>query len=119
MAISINLFFAALLTILLPTIQDKFEIPGTLGFFAGLNFIAFILIFFLVAETRGLSLERLDRVYDNPLSMIATYQLHLNLPYLFKKYILRQRLAPKDKPQSYDTYAMEAFDQRERRRSSS
>lgn len=39
---------------------------GTLGFFAGLNIVAFVLIFLFVEETEQLTLEELDKVFDNP-----------------------------------------------------
>jgi hypothetical protein len=48
---------------------------GTLGFFAGLNIVAFVLIFFFVEETKQLTLEELDQVFDNPKSQFATYQV--------------------------------------------
>ncbi|KAH7024090.1 hypothetical protein EDB80DRAFT_699202 [Ilyonectria destructans] len=105
-AISINLLFAGLLTILLPTINKTFKITGTLGSFAGLNVVAFILIYFLVEETKRLTLEELDDVYDNPKSMFAGYQLKRKLPYYFNRYVLFRREG-NEELESYETYAME------------
>ncbi|KPM41126.1 hypothetical protein AK830_g5433 [Neonectria ditissima] len=104
-AISINLLFAGLLTILLPTINTSFKTPGTLGFFSGLNIIAFILVYFLVEETKQLTLEELDLVYDNPKSMFAGYQLKYNMPYYFKRCFHRKDNV--EEPQTYESYAMQ------------
>ncbi|KAL4729680.1 hypothetical protein ACLX1H_004102 [Fusarium chlamydosporum] len=104
-AISINLFFAGLLTILLPRINALFKMAGTLGFFAGLNIVAFILIFFLVEETKQLTLEELDQVFDNPKSQFVTYQITNRIPFVSKKYLLWRRDA--ERPQAYDEWALE------------
>ncbi|CAG7559720.1 unnamed protein product [Fusarium equiseti] len=104
-AISINLFFAGLLTILLPRINVVFKMAGTLGFFAGLNIVAFVLIFFSVEETKQLTLEELDQVFDNPKSQFATYQVTKRLPFISKKYLLWRKDA--ERPQAYDEWALE------------
>ncbi|RFN46482.1 hypothetical protein FIE12Z_9270 [Fusarium flagelliforme] len=104
-AISINLFFAGLLTILLPRINVVFKMAGTLGFFAGLNIVAFVLIFFFVEETKQLTLEELDQVFDNPKSQFATYQVTKRLPFISKKYLLWRKDA--ERPQAYDEWALE------------
>ncbi|KAF4958512.1 hypothetical protein FSARC_11013 [Fusarium sarcochroum] len=104
-AISINLFFAGLLTILLPRINAVFEMAGTLGFFAGLNIVAFVLIFFFVEETKQLTLEELDQVFDNPKSRFAHYQLAKRLPFISKKYLLWRK--DTERPVEYDEWALE------------
>ncbi|KAF5709948.1 myo-inositol transport ITR1 [Fusarium mundagurra] len=104
-AISINLFFAGLLTILLPRINAVFEMAGTLGFFAGLNIVAFVLIFFFVEETKQLTLEELDTVFNNPKSRFAHYQLTKRLPFLSKRYLLWRKDA--ERPLAYDEWAVE------------
>ncbi|KAF9766193.1 hypothetical protein IL306_001439 [Fusarium sp. DS 682] len=104
-AISINLFFAGLLTILLPRINAVFEMAGTLGFFAGLNIVAFVLIFFFVEETKQLTLEELDQVFNNPKSRFAHYQLTKRLPFLSKRYLLWRKDV--ERPLAYDEWAME------------
>ncbi|RGP79065.1 hypothetical protein FLONG3_2971 [Fusarium longipes] len=103
-AISINLFFAGLLTILLPRINAQFKMAGTLGFFAGLNVVAFVLIFFFVEETKQLTLEELDQVFDNPKGQFVNYQITNRLPFLSKKYLLWRDA---ERPQAYDEWALE------------
>lgn len=64
-----------MLTILLPSIDKNLKTAGTLGLFAGLNIVAFILIFFLVQETKELSLEDLDHLFDIPMKEFASERL--------------------------------------------
>ncbi|EXM21162.1 Sugar/inositol transporter [Fusarium oxysporum f. sp. vasinfectum] len=104
-AISINLFFAGLLTIILPRINAVFEMAGTLGFFAGLNIVAFVLIFVFVEETKQLTLEELDTVFNNPKSRFAHYQVTKRLPFLSKRYLLWKKDA--ERPLAYDEWAVE------------
>ncbi|KAJ0296669.1 hypothetical protein COL516b_011369 [Colletotrichum fioriniae] len=67
-AISVNLFFAGILTIVFPAVNDALKLYGTLALFAGLNLVAFALVFLLVEETK---------------------QLREHLPYLIKRYLMR------------------------------
>ncbi|KAM0550608.1 hypothetical protein ACHAPJ_008866 [Fusarium lateritium] len=99
------IFIYRLLTILLPRINAVFEMAGTLGFFAGLNIVAFVLIFFFVEETKQLTLEELDQVFDNPKSRFAHYQLAKRLPFISKKYLLWRKDA--ERPVAYDEWALE------------
>ena len=75
---------------------------GVLGFFAGMNAVAFILVFFLVEETRWVNLETLDTVFEHPKREFAHYQLTKQVPYLVKKYLLFQKNV--EKPDDYDQY---------------
>jgi hypothetical protein len=77
---------------------------GTLGFFAGLNVVAFVLIFFFVEETKQLTLEELDQVFDNPKGQFVNYQITRRLPFLSKKYLLWRDA---ERPQAYDEWALE------------
>ncbi|RSM06022.1 hypothetical protein CEP52_005957 [Fusarium oligoseptatum] len=99
-AISINLLFAGILTILIPSINREFKIEGTLGFFAGMNVIAFILVWLFVEETKRLPLEELEKVYDNPKFDFAKYQLSERLPYHMKR--LLSCFGGVEEPKSYD-----------------
>jgi hypothetical protein len=90
-AIATNLFFAGVLTIVVPSIKTAFSIPGTLGFFSGMNIIAFILVFLLVEETRRLTLEDLEMVYSVSKTRFIRFQLYEWLPYLVKRYVFRRK----------------------------
>ena len=102
MAISVNLFFAGILTIVLPAMRSGITVRGLLGFFAGMNVIAFVLVYLLVEETRRVSLEDLDAIYGRPKSEFIRYQLRKHLPWVMRRIFLFQRHAPK--PERYDEY---------------
>lgn len=59
-AIGVNLFFAGILSLVIPFMLKSFRPSGTMAFFTGTNFLALILVFFLVEETTELSLEALN-----------------------------------------------------------
>ncbi|KAL8704120.1 MAG: hypothetical protein Q9201_002704 [Fulgogasparrea decipioides] len=62
LAVSINLFWAAVLTVVFPKLSDALTPTGAIGFFAGLNVIAFLMIFLWVPETKQRTLEELDYI---------------------------------------------------------
>lgn len=99
-AISINLLFAGILTILIPSINREFRIEGTLGFFAGMNVVAFVLVYLFVEETKRLPLEELEKVYDSPKLDFARHQLFKRLPYHIK--LLLSCFGDVEEPESFD-----------------
>lgn len=60
------------------------------GFYAGLNLIAFFMIFCFVRETKQLTLEEIDQVFSVPTSTFIKYEATVTVPWLFKHYILRK-----------------------------
>ncbi|KAF5643157.1 myo-inositol transport ITR1 [Fusarium sp. NRRL 52700] len=104
-AITMNLFFAGLLSILLPKIYDAFHARGTLGVFSVLNVIAFILVLFLIEETSSRSLEDLEKVYERRKIQLMMWVWHEQLPYFIQKWILWRRNV--DEPVPYDSYGEE------------
>ncbi|KAF5600443.1 myo-inositol transport ITR1 [Fusarium pseudoanthophilum] len=101
-AITMNLFFAGLLSILLPEMYHAFHARGTLGVFSVLNVIAFILVLFLIEETSSRSLEDLEKVYDRQKIELVMWVWHEQLPYFIQKWILWRRNV--DYPVPYDSY---------------
>lgn len=67
-----------------------------LGIFSGLNLAAFILVFFLVEETKQHSLEELDLIFEVPKSKFIRFQLLEYLPWWLSRYVLGERY-PKPK----------------------
>ncbi|KAJ5736958.1 uncharacterized protein N7483_002083 [Penicillium malachiteum] len=63
----------------------------TFGFYAGLNLISFIAIFFVVPETMQRTLEELDYTFGVPIHRHARYQIGTWLPWFIRRYILFQR----------------------------
>lgn len=68
-----------------------FTPQGAFAFYAGLNIIALVLIFFFVPETKQRSLEELDYVFGVPTRTHAKYQLTEVLPWWVRRYILLRR----------------------------
>ena len=66
---------------------------GAFCFYAGLNVIAFVLIFFFVPETAGRTLEELDAVFAVSTMTHARYQLKESLPYFIKRWVKRDKSA--------------------------
>jgi sugar porter (SP) family MFS transporter len=90
-AVATNLFWASVLSITFPRMVGAMTNPGAFGFYAGLNVIAFIMIFFLLPETKQRTLEELDYVFAVPTSRHAGYQLNTFLPYWIKRYVLLRK----------------------------
>lgn len=61
------------------------------GFYAGLNVLAFVVIFFIVPETMRKTLEELDFVFAVPTRKHAAYQLNVWLPWICKRWLLWRR----------------------------
>lgn len=73
--------------------------PGTLGLFAGLNLVAFVLVFLLVEETKRRSLEDLDLVFAVPKRAFIRYQVFEYLPWFWRRYARGRR--DEEKPSLY------------------
>jgi hypothetical protein len=69
----------------------------TVGFYAGLNLIAWGMIFCFVRETKQLTLEEIDQVFSVPTSQFISHETKVFLPYFFKRHILRKNI-PKPPP---------------------
>lgn len=97
-AVSTNLFWAAILSITFPLMLRRLEVIGAFGFYAGLNILAFCLIFLFVPETKQRTLEELDYIFAVPSHLFTRYQLTKTLPYTFRRWFLFQRNTPKPEP---------------------
>lgn len=65
---------------------------GAFGFYAGLNLIAWFMIFAFVRETKQLTLEELDQVFSVPTKSFLKYESTVWLPYFIKRHIFRQKI---------------------------
>lgn len=90
-AVATCFFWAAVLTITFPFILQSFTAPGAFGFYAGLNVVAFVMIFLFVPETKQRTLEELDYIFAVPTRTFAKYQVFTVLPHWFRTTILRQK----------------------------
>ena len=94
-AVCINNTFAGVLSITFPRMAQVMTRPGAFGFYAGLNLIAWGMIFCFVRETKQLTLEELDQVYSVPTRQFIGYESKVWLPWFIKRYIfLRKVPAP-------------------------
>ncbi|KAF4554468.1 Hexose transporter-like protein [Elsinoe fawcettii] len=87
-AVATCLFWAAVLSISFPAILAAFGEVGAFGFYAGLNIVALVMIFFFVPETKQRTLEELDYIFGVPGSQFIKYQTTKALPWWFNKWVL-------------------------------
>ena len=109
-AVFTNMFGLALLTLFVPILTIYIGHAGLLGIFAGLNVLAFILVFFFVRETAGagmartpgsltfLNLEELGYVFGVPTATYVNYQIREMVPWAWRYYVLRDLARPEPKP---------------------
>jgi len=90
-AVATNNFWASVLSLTLPRMLRAFTSQGTFGFYAGLNFIAFWMVFLWLPETKQRTLEELDYVFAVPTRTHMKYQAGQVGPYWFKTYVLRRK----------------------------
>ncbi|KAK4497808.1 hypothetical protein PRZ48_010462 [Zasmidium cellare] len=100
-AVATNNFWGSIVALTLPRILAAFTPAGTFGFYAGLNTLALVLIFLFVPETKQRSLEELEYVFEVSTRRHASFQIREQLPWWFRKWILRQQDTPE--PQLYKT----------------
>jgi len=96
-AVATCLGWAAVLSITFPRMVGALTITGAFGFYAALNVTAFVMIFFLVPETKQRTLEELDQIFSVPTRVFIRYQLTQALPYFLKRWVLFRsdaKLAP-------------------------
>ncbi|CEL07196.1 Putative Galactose-proton symport [Aspergillus calidoustus] len=92
-AVATCLGWAAVLGITFPRMLHAMTPTGAFGFYAGLNVIALVMIFFWVPETKQRTLEELDYIFAVPTRTHMRYQLRQVLPWWIKRYVLFQKNA--------------------------
>ncbi|CZT08529.1 related to myo-inositol transport protein ITR1 [Rhynchosporium agropyri] len=97
-AVCINNTFAGILSLTFPRMNHVMTPTGAFGFYAGLNLIAWFMIFAFVRETKQLTLEEIDQVFSLPTSKFLGYELKVQLPYFLKTTILRKKGLAKPPP---------------------
>jgi len=90
-AVATNLFWAAVLGITLPRMLNAMGIVGAFSFYAGLNVLAFCMIFLWVPETKQRTLEELDYVFAVPTRKHMHYQITKALPWWVSRYIFMRK----------------------------
>lgn len=82
-------FFNFVLSLTWPSLLKAFKPQGAFGWYAAWNMIGFFLVLWLLPETKGLTLEELDRVFDVTTTRHAAYQTQ-NLWIKIQKYVMRR-----------------------------
>lgn len=96
-AVCINNTFAGVLSLTFPRMVSVMTQTGAFGFYAGLNLIAWFMIFCFVRETKQLTLEELDQVFSVPTKQYLHYEITQSVPYFINKTVLRRNV-PKPPP---------------------
>ncbi|KAI5269337.1 hypothetical protein E4T47_07141 [Aureobasidium subglaciale] len=97
-AVCINNTFAGILSLTYPAMERAMTSTGAFGFYAGLNLIAWFMIFAFVRETKQLTLEEIDQVFSVPTKTFLNYEMTTWLPYFLKRHVMFQKSTPKPAP---------------------
>ncbi|SCV01520.1 LANO_0F12200g1_1 [Lachancea nothofagi CBS 11611] len=89
--------FNFILSLTWPRMLNALHPQGAFGFYAGWNVIGWFLVYFLMPETKQLTLEELDEVFDVPLRKRVAFQFTQLWPD-FQEYILRRKNVPRQPP---------------------
>jgi len=102
--------FNFILSLTWPALVDAFGPQGAFGWYAAWNFFGWIYCYFLLPETKSLTLEELDTVFDVGNRDFSSYYTQ-KLPWYFKTKIMRQNIAPM--PPLYQLYDESPLGERE------
>ncbi|KAK6437479.1 hypothetical protein LTR95_006331 [Oleoguttula sp. CCFEE 5521] len=97
-AIFINNTFAGILSLTFPRMTEVMTPTGAFGFYAGLNLIAWFMIFCFVRETKQLTLEEIDQVFNIPTKTFLAYETKQWLPWFIKRYVFFNKSAERPAP---------------------
>jgi sugar porter (SP) family MFS transporter len=85
--------FNFILSLTWPALEATFTPTGAFCWYAGWNFFGFVYAYFLLPETKALTLEELDTVFDVGNRQFSAYYRR-KLPWYFQKHILRKDVEP-------------------------
>ena len=93
-AVATCLFWAAVLSITFPRMLAVMTPTGAFGFYAGLNIIAFCLLFLFLPETKQRTLEELDYIFAISTRRFMKHQCGTVLPWWIKTWVFRRKIGP-------------------------
>lgn len=107
-SVAVNLLGAGVLVLIFPFLLDSIGNTGALSIFAGLNVIAFFLVYLFVPETKGRTLEELRYTFDLPTRLHVRYrasyvQAHFRRNWW--RYLTRTKIADEDVPIAFYEWA--------------
>ncbi|GMG19303.1 unnamed protein product [Ambrosiozyma monospora] len=86
-------FFNFILSLTWPSLVKRFKPQGAFGWYAAWNMIGFFMVLWLLPETKGLTLEELDDVFDVPAAQHASYQSKKIINDI-QRVVFRKKIAP-------------------------
>ncbi|KAJ4348890.1 hypothetical protein N0V95_005069 [Ascochyta clinopodiicola] len=92
-AVATCLFWAAVLSITFPLMLYALTPVGAICFYAGLNMVAFCMIFLWLPETKQRTLEELDYIFGVPTRKFIAYNFRVALPWWWKRWVLFDKSA--------------------------
>lgn len=91
-AVAWNNAWGSILGLTFPPMLRALKPQGAFGFYAGMNALAFCMIYLTVPETKQLTLEELDQVFSVPSKKFQKYQVGTVLPWWFNRYVLFKKV---------------------------
>jgi sugar porter (SP) family MFS transporter len=85
--------FNFILSLTWPALRDAFTPTGAFCWYAAWNFFGWVYAYFLLPETKALTLEELDTVFDVGNRQFSAYY-RKKLPWYMAKYVLRKDVQP-------------------------
>jgi membrane protein implicated in regulation of membrane protease activity len=73
-SVAVNLLGAGIVALVFPFLMYSITATGALSIFAGLNLVAFVLVYLFVPETRMRTLEELQYTFDVPTRLHVAYR---------------------------------------------
>lgn len=109
-AVATCLFWAAVLSITFPRMLAVMGGTGAFLFYAGLNIVAFVMIFLWLPETKQRTLEELDYIFAIPTRKFMAHQCFRVAPWWIKRYVFRRKIGPCPALWSFDGHMQDDKD---------
>ncbi|KAI4644341.1 hypothetical protein J4E93_006242 [Alternaria ventricosa] len=96
-SVAVNLLGAGILVLVFPFLQDSIRPTAAFSIFAGLNMVAFVLVYLFVPETRMRTLEELQYTFDLPTGWHVAYRVGYIRQHVWAnwwKYLTRKEVQP-------------------------
>lgn len=90
-AVAVTNIWASALSLTFPALLSFLGSQGSFTLYAGLNVVAFVLVFLFVPETRLKTLDELDQVFSISTRRFVRYQIMEYIPWWTRRYVLRQK----------------------------
>jgi MFS family permease len=108
-SVAINLSGAGILVLVFPFLLNSIRPTAAFSIFAGLNLVAFVLVYLFVPETRMRTLEELQYTFDLPTGWHVAYRLGYIRRHVWEnwwKYLARKEVEP---PIPFYAWARETY----------